>query len=282
MRIHQLPQNECFFALLDVPANRGKDARLELLYQFEAVLPQPINTVQVVFSKSINGKVLACGCDKKRVKSYQGQADMLIPESIPDWLGVDSSLALQRQLNLLTGSMRPTSVISRERTTAKLVCFTSVAILLFVLIGVSMRINSIDTQKGIIEQQISAEYDRVLPQASTISQPDAIRFATLLNQTRATRTGKTRIEENDLVSDFANLVEDWPESLGLQTSSLALDNQGIRLQVSGPDDSATTGLIQYFAENPHWAIDTRSTIPRSDRIDLNMSLSRKTPGEPPS
>ena len=280
MRIHQLPQNECFFALLDVPANRGKDARLELLYQFEAVLPQPINTVQVVFSKSINGKVLACGCDKKRVKSYQGQADMLIPESIPDWLGVDSSLALQRQLNLLTGSMRPTSVISRERTTAKLVSFATVAIFLCVFIGVSTRVKSINTQKEILEQQISVEYDRVLPQASNTSQPNAIRFATLLNQVRATRTGISRVEENDLVHNLANLIEGWPESLELQTKLLSLDDQGVRLQVSGPDDSATTGLIQHFADNPNWTIDTRSTIPRSDRIDLTMSLSRKTLVEP--
>ena len=55
MRIHELPTNACAFALLDAPSGGRKDAQLELLYTFEAVLPQPVDEMQVVFSRPVDG-----------------------------------------------------------------------------------------------------------------------------------------------------------------------------------------------------------------------------------
>ena len=275
MRVHELPSKECSFAVLDAPAGSGKEAQLELLYQFEALLPQPVDEVQVVFTKPMDGKVIACACDMETVQGFRSQAEMLIPDSIPDWLEVEVSETQRQQLNLLSGSMRPISSLNRDRATAKLVCFASIVALLVVFVGVHRRINQIETQQALVNEQIAALYDSVLPRATgPNTQPNAIRFATLLNQARATRTGAVQLAQQDLVKDLALIFEQWPIEINIQVRSLILNPDTVRVELSVQDSKAATQVIDRLGQLTDWAIETRSMMPRSDKVDLSITLAR--------
>ena len=275
MRIHELSSKECSFAVLDAPTGSGKDARLELLYQFEALLPQSVDEVQVVFTKPMDGKVIACACDKETVQGFRSKAEMLIPDSVPDWLEVEVSDTQRQQLNLLTGSMRPISSLNRDRATAKLVCFASIVALLVVFVGAHRRINQIETQQASVNEQIASVYDSVLPRASgPNTQPNAIRFATLLNQARATRTGAVQLAQQDLVKDLVSILGQWPTEIDIQVRSLILNLDTVRVELSVQDSKAATQVIDRLGQLTDWAIETRSMTPRSDQVDLSMTFSR--------
>ncbi len=275
MRIHELPSNDCAFAVLDAPSGTRKEAQLELLYQFEALLPQAIDDVQVTFTKPMDGKVIACACDKETVQGFRSKTEMLIPDSIPDWLEVKISDAHRQQLNLLTGSMRPISSLNRDRTTAKLMCFASIVALLVVFVGVHRRINQIELNQAVVNEQVASMYDSVLPRATgPNTQPNAIRFATLLNQARATRTGAVQLAQQDLIKDLASIFGQWPTEIDIQVRSLILSPDTVRVELSVQDSKAATQVIDRLGQLTDWAVETRSMTPRSDKVDLSMTFAR--------
>jgi len=276
MRIHELPASTCAFALLDAPSGSGKDAQLELLYAFEAVLPQPVDEMQVVFSKPIDGKVVGCACDRKTVQGFRSKAEILIPQSVPEWLAIQITDNQRRQLNLLTGSMRPTSSLTRDRASAKIICFTSIAMMLMIVFGVNRRINTIESQRAIVNEQDAKMYDEVLPRSTGPNTlPNAIRFAALLNQARATRTGAVQLSQQDLVADLAGLFEQWPVEVDIQVRSLIMSADSIRVELSVQDNELAAQVIQHLDQLPEWEIKHRSMTPRSDQVDLSMTLSHK-------
>lgn len=276
MRIQELPSNACAFALLDAPSGGGKDAQLELLYAFETVHPQPIDELQVVFSRPVDGKVVGCACDRKTVQGFRSKAEMLIPQTIPEWLGVQDSDSQRRQLNLLTGSLRPTALLNRDRISSKIICFASIVMILMIILGVNRRINAIESQRVIVDEQVAELYADVLPQSiGPNSLPNAIRFAALLNQARATRTGAVQLSQQDLVADMAGLFEWWPSEIDVQVRSIIMSDGTIRLELSVQDNELAAQVIQSLDQLPEWEIKNRSMTPRSDQVDLSMTLSHK-------
>ena len=276
MRIHELPSNACAFALLDAPSGSGKEAQLELLYAFEAILPQPVEEMQVVFSKPIDGKIIGCACDRKTVQGFRSKAEILIPQSVPEWLGIQITDNQRRQLNLLTGSMRPTSSLTRDRASAKIICFTSIAMMLMIVFGVNRSINTIESQRAVVDEQIAEMYNKVLPRSTGPNTlPNTIRFAALLNQSRATRTGAAQLSQQDLVADLAGIFEQWPTEIDIQVRSLIMSADTIRVELSVQDNELAAQMIQHLDQLPEWEIKHRSMTPRSDRVDLSMTLSQR-------
>lgn len=280
MRIHELSSRQCAFALLDAPQGRGRDANQELLYQFEAVVPQSIDELQVAFSKPIEGKVVACACDRTLVESSRNRADLLIPDSIPAWHG-DSYTNLQRtQLNLLTGSMRPVSAVQREQRTAKFVCFASLVIMLLLALGVSRRSQKIESQRETVNAQTASLYSQVLPKASgSHSQPDSVRFISMLNQARATRTGTGTQSQHDLVFELSTIFTQWPTTIPSQVRSLVIGDDSLRIEVSVENNELVTQLIQAISQLHGWEINTRTTTPRAEQVDLSVTLLRSSKSE---
>jgi len=280
MRVHELSQQECVFALLEDPASRRSDRDRELLYQFEALVPQDVGDVHLVFSKPINGKVIACGCDRDRVQQYQSEAEMLVPASLPDWIGVDSSDAICKELNLLVGAMKPVSFRDREHVTAKIVCFASIVMVLVVMLGVQRKRSVLNERLTDINTQIASMYQQVLPRSSNHNaQPDTIRLSTLLNQARATRTGAIGLTGHDLVKDLAGVFESWPRELDIQVRALTLNERTLRIELSVSDNEVASEVVRELSSLKGWGIETRSTNPRSDRVDLNMTLARSVETE---
>lgn len=276
IHIHELLSNACAFALLDVPSGGSKEAQLEMLYAFEAVLPQPVDEMQVVFSNPIDGKVVGCACDRKIVQGYRSTTEILIPQSVPEWLGIEITDSQRRQLNLLNGSMRPTSSLNRDRLTAKMICFASIAMLLMFVLGVNRRINTIESQRAIVDEQVAQMYDEILPRSTGPNTlPDAIRFAAMLNQAHATRTGAVQFSQRDLTADLAGIFKQWPNEIGVQVRSLIMSADSIRLELSMQDNEIAAQMIQRLDQLPEWEIKHRSMTPRMDQVDLSMTLSHK-------
>lgn len=280
MRVHELSQNECMFALLEMPSSRGRDRDRELLYQFEAFVPQDVGDVHAVFSGPVDGKVIACGCSLDRVLRFQSEVEMLVPDLLPDWLGIESSDAICWQLNLLGGVIKPASFHQRERVTAKIVCFASVVIILMVVLGVQRKKSVLDEQLADINTQIASMYQQVLPRSSgSNTQPDAIRLSTLLNQARATRTGATGLAEHDLVGDLAGVFENWPRAIYLQVRALTLNERTLRIELSISGNEVASEVVRVLSGLNGWEIETRSTNPRSDHVDLSVTLVRSAQTE---
>jgi len=279
MRVHKLPSSECAYALFDAPSGTGKEAQLELLYQFEAMLPQSIEDVQAVFSKPINDKIIACACDKETVQSFRSNIEVLVPDSFPEWIDIELYKAHGQQLNLLTGSMKPFSSLNRDRATAKFVCFTAILTMLVVFVGVHRRIDQIKSQHAEVAGLIASQFDTVLPKITgPNTQPDAIRFATLLNQARATRTGAVELVQHDLVKDLANVFVQWPTSLDIQVRSFTMGSESIRVDLFVHDNESAAEVIKQLSDLDGWSMKSRDMRPSSGKIDLSMSFIQKEIG----
>jgi type II secretory pathway component PulL len=275
MRVFKIDHHECFFGLLDDVPGRGSERLRELGYQFEGLVPLPIDELQVAYAKLENGKVVACGCPVSMAQQHRSKAEVLIPDILPDWMEIDLSDAQQLQLNMLTGKCRPVSVIKRNRSTSKLVTAVSIACVVLMILGLQRRIDQASKQHDVITGQIDEMYSEVLPVSSGSSaQPQAIQFQTLLNETRSTRTEGTGMSEHDLVHDLAQFLGDWPGIEGTQVQSVVLGPDLLSLKLSAPDNDSATQLIQVISDFQDWNIQNRSTTPRSDSVDLDLTISR--------
>lgn len=278
IRTKEIPASDCAFALLEPPAGAGRDARRELMFQLEAVIPQPLETMHAVFER-VDGRVIACACERLKVAEFRATTDRLVPDSIPAWIGLESSESIRARLNLLSGEMRPLSSIARARGTAKLVCACSILMLVLLFFGVSRRMSLIDDQQALLNNEIAAAYDRVLPSSSTPGvQPDAVRFSTMLNQARSTRTGASGTGRVDLVSDLSQLLVNWPRIEDLQVQSLSIQPGAARLLMSTPDNETSTRVMDALIAIPGWESASRNTTPRADRVEINAVLAQTSGG----
>ncbi len=273
MRTIELPCEECLFAVLSSPSGRGNEARQELVYQFEALLPVPIDSVQMVFSRPFEGKVIACACARDRLGSLSLGNERAVPKSLPNWICDAFPSSVCGQLNLLTGSMKPALHRRRERTTAKAVCFVSLLLALLVALGVQRRSSSLDASLEQTNQQIHDLYHAVLPpRASPGGQPDMIRFAALMNQASLTRSGAEVDLDHALASDLAAVLSSWPSTSQSQVRSVIFDQQGMRLEATLPSNEAAGKLLAALRETPGWEVESHSMTPRADRVELSLRL----------
>lgn len=275
MRVLKIDHHECFFGLLDDVPGRGSERHRELGYQFEGLVPLPIDELQVAYAKLDDGNVVACGCPVSMAQQHRAKAEVLIPDTLPDWMEIELSNAQLLQLNLLTGKFRPLSVIQRDRSTSKLVTAVSIACVMLMIIGVQRRTGQASKHYDVITNQIDAMYSEVLPVSSgSNAQPQAIQFQTLLNQARSTRTEGTGMSEHDLVHDLAQFLGDWPGIEGTRVQSVVLGPDLLSLKLSAPDNDSAAQLIQTISDSQDWSIQNRSTTPRSDSVDLDLTISR--------
>jgi len=279
IRTQEIPASDCAFALLDPPVGTGRDARRELMFQLEAVLPQPLESMHAVF-EPVDGKVIACACDRVRVAEFRATTDRLVPDLIPAWTGVENSEHIHARLNLLSGDMRPLSSIALTRGTSILVCVCSIVMLFVIFIGVSRRLSTIEEQQVSLNNEIAAAYGSVLPRSSKPGvQPDAVRFSTMLNQARSTRTGATGTDRVDLVSDLSQLLNNWPQIEDLQVQSLSIQPGTARLLMSTPDNETSTAVMEALIALPGWESASRNTTPRADRVEISAVLAQIEGGD---
>jgi hypothetical protein len=261
------------FAVLPAPASRGRDRQRELTYAFEGMLPLPIDECQIAFA--INGtEVIGCACERSALMPMRQNHEIVTPSRLPEWLGVSEPERCLKQLNLLRGEMRSQIRQSRMRTTLKLVSGIMCVITVLVVYMSQQRLRMLSQQSITVREDIQALYDGVLPSDEQSTQPDAIRFATVLNELARTRTGAGPQHHEDLVADLAYILAQWPSDSQAQLQQIRLDASTAQLSVSVPDNDRALSILDYLTDLDGWDVRSRDMHPTQDRVNLNVQIAR--------
>ncbi len=272
-----IPAESCMFAVLPAPASRGRDRQRELTYAFEGILPLPIDECQIAFA--INGaEVIGCACKRAALMPMRLKHEIVTPNRIPEWLGVSEPERCLKQLNLLRGEMRSQIRQRRMRTTLRLVSGIMCVISVLVVYESQQRLRMWSQQSITVREDIKALYDGVLPSGEQSTQPDAIRFATVLNELARTRTGAGPQHHEDLVADLAYLLAQWPSDSQAQLQQIRLDASTAQLSVSFPDNDRALSILDYLTDLEGWDVRSRDMQPTQDRVILNVHIARSDKG----
>lgn len=261
------------FASLPVTAGRGRDRQRELVYAFEGLLPIPIEECQIAFATH-GPDVIGCACRRADLVPMRVKYEIVTPSRLPDWLGVSEPRQCLKQLNLLRGEMRSQIRLRRRNTTLKLVSGLLCVLSAFVVYQSQQRVKLWSHQSSEVRDEIQALYDGVLPSGQKATQPDAIRFATMLNELARTRTGANRHHHGDLIADFAYLLDRWPAEDQTQVQQIRLDASTAQLIVSVPDNDRALGVLDYLAGLDGWDVRSREIHPAHNRVNLSVQIAR--------
>lgn len=265
------------FAVLPAPASRGRDRHRELVYAFEGMLPLPIEECQIAFAT--NGhEIVGCACRRSVLVPMRQRYEVVTPTRLPAWLGVSEPGSCLKQLNLLHGDMRSKIRQRRSGTTLKLVCFLLCVMSALVVYQSRQRLKVWSYQSGVVRDDIQALYDSVLQSGQHATQPDAIRFATVLNELARTRTGADRPHHEDLVADLAYLLARWPEENQTRIQQIQVDASSAQLIVSLPDNDRALAVLDHLADLDGWDVRSRDIQPARDRVNLNVQIARDERG----
>ena len=279
MKVVELNTDDCMFARLPAPTGSGRERRQELIFGFEAQLPVPIEQLQMAFAEAESG-IIACACPKDVLEHHRATADRAIPASLPDWLDVSDQDSVCSQLNLLTGDMKPRSQILRRERTLKIACGLFVVIAALFSFGVSKRVEKLHAANEEVRSDIRAMYEAVLPAPQPgAAQPDSIRFATIMNQLSATRTGMVDEAGAPLIHDLADVLTAWPVESKAQVSSISVDRAEIRIEAGVPDNRLAAGLLEHFRSKKEFNLKAHQTTPSGDQINLRMQFDRPDQGD---
>lgn len=279
MRVVRIAAEACMFAELPKPAGKGRSADQELRYAFEAVLPTPIDEVHMVFAPA-GERVIGCAVSIESLLSHQESAEVLIPDGLPEWLTCDSPSSICAQLNFLTGKFLPASYRRRSERTLKLASFLLLLSSILFYIGAMRRVGRLETDATTLRGDIRAMYARVLPPPiAGNSQPDFIRFQTLLNQLSATRTGTEDTHHSaQIIPALSSLLQDWPEDNQAQVRSLQVGRSELRFEAGFPDNRMASAMIEHFQQTHSWMMQSHQVSARADQVDLSVQLIRAQDG----
>ena len=174
--------------------------------------------------------------------------------------------------------MQPLIQIQRRKLTLQFVTAAVLIIAAVVFFVTQHQSAQWSWQSNAVRDDIQALYQSVLPPASGNAQPDAIRFATIMNQLGSTRTGANRASESRLIDDIVLLLAGWPADLEAQVRSVSLEHSAIRLEMSLPDNERALSVLAYFSEHRGWVVRSREMAPAADRVELRVQLERQMSG----
>lgn len=278
MSTTEIAAGSCMFAKLPKPASSGRERRQELIYSFEAVLPLPIEQLQLSFVED-DGHVIGCACRKELLGQLRARSERAIPESLPGWVADGDHEHLRVRLNLLEGGMTSLIRLRRHRQTLKLATCVLLVISAITALAADRRVAQLRQQQRIVEADIDSIYDAVLPSvAASNAQPDAIRFATLMNQLSATRTGVSVDHHNDLIPELAAILDRWPDATRAKVRGLTIDTSGARIEASVPDNPGASELIDFVRGLDAWTLRSQQQTPANDGVQLRMQLDRTGKG----
>lgn len=279
MRVGRIPAEECMFAELPKPAGRGRSADQELRYAFEAVLPTEIDEVHMVFA-SAGERVIGGAIPRTVLYGYQQSAEMLIPDRLPEWITCEDPNDLCEQLNFLTGVFQPATHQRRSEGTLKLTCFLLLLSSGLFYLGATRRADQREAEATRLRGVMSSMYDRLLPPpAAGNSQPDSIRFQTVMNQLTATRTGTGDSKDShEIIPALALVLQDWADDQQAQVRSLQIGRTELRVEAGLPDNSLASAMIEQFQQVQGWVMQSHQVSARADQVDLAVQLARMSDG----
>ena len=270
----EIPFESCMFAQLPRSSGSKREQRQELKFAFEAILPIPVDQCQMAFAE-VDQCIIGCAVRKTVIASYRSTHESVIPRELPDWVPTSDQAQCRAQLNLLTGEMESLLRINRRNRTLQMASIVAVLIAGIVFFASQRQSHAWASQITQARGHMQAMYDSVLPPASGITQPDPIRFATLLNQVNSTRTGTRDQAQHQLVDDLALLLADWPESAEARVQSISLEHNTIGFEMSLPNNELALSMLSFLSGKEDWAVRSREISPAADREQLGVQLTRQ-------
>jgi len=273
MSISHLPMERCLFAELTVPSKRGRMGKQELLYEFEAFSPIPIEQLHVVFTHH-EGCVIGCACSRDELVKYQNSAEMLVPAGLPEWLGTNGdSAAICSRLNLLTGNFQPESQRIMARRTSIMACIVLLGAAFLFLSASLRRAEALADSSAEIGLRIDAMYKSVLPPPQEgVLQPSSIRFQTLLNELSTTRTRDGSEQHSPLIPRLASVIASWDSESKARVRSLTIAETELRVVAGLENNQRALAIVEHLRHSVDWSIQSHSVTPRRDQVDLNVLL----------
>jgi hypothetical protein len=232
-----LPAAQFYWAVLDTSKisamrkrARSRNVQRQLGYLFENVLPVPIEDVQAAYLRLADGRVLACGMDKRVVLELCSGHVHLGPDHAPPHL--DEAVEIER-INLLTGEFEPKLV--RRMKVSWLLQAAAMIALASVLIAVGLNRRAAVCQIAIAglndaRQQVF-KIAGIDPMGT--GQPPELRLTAELRRLRQTRQAPAvEVRLTDVTSMLAALLSRWPpsEDAHMQTESISITPTAITLR----------------------------------------------------
>ena len=242
-----------------------RDRRLG--FQFEDVLPLPIEELHAVYSPLGQGRYAACGIPRNRIAELRSSgASSVKPEALPEpMLELDVKLDA-RDFELLTGEFLPIRIERRnirvKLEIAALIGFTAVLCSL----GLQSRAADARNAEALVAARTADRYAAALgPAPAGSTQRPAARLLSelrLLQQTRLDDGEITEVEQSsDPSEQLASLLAAWPGSIRPRVEQLTVADETIALTVSLRSESDVEALLAALGTLPGWSIN-RSDIQR--------------------
>lgn len=274
-RILTVPAESCYWGVLAPAASPASEL---LRFRFEAVLPFPIERLQCAFHPLADGRWLAVGLPRERVRALRdgaagGSAWVICPDGLPACISADQVGVLRPEaLNLLHGGLEP---LPRRRWRRRVLATAAAAALLvsaILLAGGEAAATRWRSEAAAVERDALAWAEACAPAGG-----DGTRLPSMarLLQAYRQRQGRGDTAGADALAVMAALWERWPEGSGVQVRDVALRQQRLLVRgvVSTPAQAGALG--QAFGDltvgDQVWRMDPPE-LPRSQGGETQVLL----------
>lgn len=274
-RIGSLPADRLYWSRLDDSAAaglRGPARTRALRFALEPELPLPIEEVVAVFA-SAEGGIAACACRRDELEAIAERADVVLPESVPEWLGcpIDPS-----SLDLLRGTTPSRRVRHASLAQGAVLLALVVALSAAVTLGMLRRAEGLKDAQRDIRSAIASAQDLVLPPVGPSAQPASIRLAAELR--RVDPSPSTSVEDRfpHATHTLEQILSRWPAEARLQR--LAVGKRDIRLDLGLPAGQDPSELLGNLETLEGWSLAAPVIRQSPSGTTLSISLQRAAEG----
>lgn len=281
--------NRCLWGVLPATAGRKRPDTRSLSFQFERVLPFPVERLQCAFHHLADGRTVAVGLPREEVAHRRHSAPTawtLIPDRVPERicaLGIDPTV--HAHLNLLTGNCESLRR-RRYRTSLVAIWMAGCAIATGCLVlAAEHRRSTIATQIAALEREETDIATTAVPiSADNRTLPPAARLLQAFRRISSTSTATNSSADAVLILDL--LWRAWPSGTAITIREVRV--QPRRLTVSGT--LADPGILRTLAASTGQLSSPSGTwrweppdLPPSIRGEIPVVLAwsaAPTPGRP--
>lgn len=271
-RVTTLPDGSCFWSVIDVAAAaglRGPAKNRALRFALEPDLPLPLEDVHAVFLATGDGSITACACRRDELDRLAENADVVNPETVPEWIACNQAAA---EINLLDGDV--TSARVRRTRVARVVLLLVVAALLSLIVSVGFvrRTQALNQIENDLRAAIKSAQGLVLPPAGPNAQPASIRLAAALRDVSIASGSVQQSSEQPATDALRMVLESWPE--GTRLKRLSIGKQDIRIDLTMQAEHDPSGFIAGLEGLQGWKLSAPVIRRSQSETTISLSLQR--------
>jgi hypothetical protein len=271
-RVATLPADRLYWARLDGAAAKGLRGRARvsaLSFALEPELPVPIEEAVAVFAPDASGSICACACALDELTALRLSADVVRPETVPEWLGTALGTKAFDLLRGLPPAGRGRRAVRIRTAATVLVCAAFSAL---VTTGMLRRAESAKHDRAELTQAIAAAQGLVLTPAGPGAQPASIRLAAELRAVTAAGVDAGPGAAPDAHEALREILARWPE--GARLKRLSIGKRDIRADLSLAAGTDPAPLLASLESMKGWSLASPVIRPSPDETTVSIGLTR--------